>query len=112
MLENRLEKIFNILDKNKAEDIEVFDLKDSNYFVDSVILATANSNRHSQALLNYLSKDLKGDEKLFNIESSDDWIVVDLIDVLIHIMSKEYRVKYDMDEFLSKLKKAKEVGNG
>jgi ribosome-associated protein len=35
---------------------------------------------------------------------SDDWTVIDLGDVLIHLMSEEYRAKYQMDKFLEEIK--------
>ena len=42
-----------------------------------------------------------GEEFLFT-EESDDWTVIDLGDILIHLMSEEYREKYKLEEFLNK----------
>jgi len=102
-MDTRIEKISAVLDKNKAENIEVFDLKDKDYFVDQVVIATALNSRHTEALLNYLKTDLKPAEKFLGIDISDEWIVADLGDILIHIMTPEYRTKYNMEEFLGKL---------
>ncbi len=99
----RLEKITSVLDKNKAEAIEVFDLRDKNYFVDYAIIASSLGSRHTLALLDHLKKDLKPAEKFNHVDESGDWIVIDLGDVLIHIMTPEYRVKYDMESFLTQL---------
>jgi ribosome-associated protein len=59
--------------------------------------------KHGYALLDDLKKKLKpmGEEFLF-IEESDDWSVIDLGDILIHLMSEEYREKYQLEEFLNK----------
>jgi ribosome-associated protein len=100
-----LEKISQVLDKNKAESIEVFDLRDRDYFVDYVIIATALGERHTQALLDYLKKDLKPAEEFLNVDISDEWIVADLGDILVHIMTSEYRNKYDLETFLGELMK-------
>ena len=40
-MNTRIEKITNILDANKAEAIEVFDLSEKNYFVDFAIIASS-----------------------------------------------------------------------
>ena len=107
-MQNRIEKITSVLDKNKAENIEVFDLREKNYFVDYAIIASSLSSRHTEALLDHLKNDLKPEETFNNVDESGDWIVVDLGDILIHIMTPEYRVKYDMETFLSDLADGKE----
>ncbi len=99
-MDKRIEKISAVLDKNKAENIEVFDLREKDYFVDQVIIASSLNSRHTEALLNYLKNDLKPAEQFLNVDISDEWIVVDLGDILIHIMTPEYRTKYNMEEFL------------
>jgi len=105
---NRIEKITSILDMNKAEGIEVFNLTEKNYFVDYAIIASSLGSRHTTALLDHLKNGLKPDENFSNVDESGDWIVVDLGDILIHIMTPEYRVKYDMETFLSSLSDGKE----
>ncbi len=102
-MQNRIQKITDSLDKNKAEAIEVFDLNDKNYIVDYAIIATSLGQKHTLALLDHLKSDLKPEEHFNNVDESGDWVVVDLGDVLIHIMTPEYRVKYDMETFLSEL---------
>jgi len=107
-MKNRIEKITNLLDLHKAESIEVFDLTKKNYFVDYAIIASSLGSRHTSALLNHLKDGLKPGETFNNVDESGDWIVIDLGDILIHIMTPEYRVKYDMEKFLSDLADGKE----
>jgi len=102
-MQQRIEEITNSLDRNKAEGIEVFDLKDKNYFVDYAIIASSLGSKHTLALLDHLKKDIKPQETFNNVDESGDWVVIDLGDILIHIMTPEYRVKYDMESFLSSL---------
>lgn len=104
-MNNRMQKITDVLDKNKAEAIEVFDLREKNYFVDYAIIASSLGTKHTTALLDHLKKELKPEENFNNIDESGDWVVVDLGDVLIHIMTPEYRIKYDMETFLTELGK-------
>ncbi|MDH4945216.1 ribosome silencing factor [Sulfurimonas sp. C5] len=105
---NRIEKITSILDQNKAEAIEVFDLLGKDYFVDYAIIASSLGQKHTVALLDHLKKGLKPDEHFNNVDESGDWIVIDLGDILIHIMTPEYRIKYDMESFLADLSHANE----
>jgi ribosome-associated protein len=102
-LKKRLDKIVEVLDSNKAEAIEVFDLKDKNYFVDYAIIASSLGARHTVALLDHLKKGIKPQEHFNNVDESGDWVVIDLGDILIHIMTPEYRTKYDMEAFLAQL---------
>jgi ribosome-associated protein len=102
-MQDRIQNITQVLDTNKAQDIEVFDLKDKDYFVDCAIIASSLGTKHTLALLDHLKKSLKPQEHFNNIDESGDWIVIDLGDILIHIMTEEYRFKYDLESFLSEL---------
>ena len=107
-MNNRIEKIVSVLDTNKAESIEVFDLQEKNYFVDYAIIASSLGSRHTVALLDHLKNGLKPEETFNNVDESGDWIVIDLGDILIHIMTPEYRIKYDMETFLGSLANGRE----
>lgn len=107
-MNTRIEKITEALDKNKAEAIEVFDLSQKNYFVEHAIIASSLGSRHTVALLDHLKNALKPGENFNNVDESGDWVVIDLGDILIHIMTPEYRIKYDMEKFLSELRDGKE----
>ncbi len=103
---DRIAKIKNLLDEKKALDIMDYDLRDSDYFVDYVVVATTMADKHGYALLDHLKKNLKPHEEFLGVDESNDWILIDLGDILIHLMSEEYRAKYQMDEFLREIKKA------
>lgn len=103
----RIEKISAILDQNKAEAIEVFDLAGSDYFADYVILASSLGERHTIALLDHLKRGLKPEEQFLYVDESGDWVAIDLGDILIHILTPQYRVKYDLESFLTELTERK-----
>jgi ribosome silencing factor RsfS/YbeB/iojap len=100
-ISDRCKRIATLLDEKKAENIEVFDLSDSGYFVDAVVVATSIASKHAIMLVDEIKKTLKKDgESILNVDDSDDWTIVDMGDILIHLMSSEYRKKYDLEEFL------------
>jgi len=101
-MQQRIENIVNILDNKKAENIQTFDMSGQDYFVDQVVIATTMGERHGIALLDDLKKGLKEkDESFLHIEDENEWVVIDLGDILIHLMSPQYRSQYNIEEFLS-----------
>ncbi len=105
-MNERIKNIVDLLDSKKAENVEVFDLRGSDYFVDFVVVATTLNEKHGFSLLNYLKEDLKPKGETFlNVDEADDWTVVDLGDILIHLMIQRTRDKFNIEEFLESLKK-------
>ena len=105
-MENRLKKITTILDEKKAEDIETIDLTGKSYLVDQVVIATTLNSKHAYSLVNYLKDILKPQgEEFLRVDENDEWTIIDLGDILIHLMSEVYREKYQMEEFLDEIKK-------
>lgn len=101
----RILAITQILDEKKGENIEVFDMRQDGYFVDFVILATTMGEKHAQSLIDELKTRLKAlNEDFLNIQSSEEWSVLDLGDILIHLLSQSYREKYKIEELLNSLK--------
>ena len=103
-IEQRVENIVHILDDKKAEEIEVFNLEDADYIAKRVIIANSLNGKHTLALFDHLKVGLKahGDAILAS-DTSDDWVVADLGDILIHIMIPEYRQRYSLEQFLNEL---------
>jgi len=109
-MEKRIEKIVSVLDSKKAENIQVFDMRDRDYFVNGVVIATTMGERHGISLLEYLKDELKKDgESFLNIDQSDEWTILDMGDLLIHLMTPSYRAKYNLEEFLDNLEKLRET---
>jgi len=103
-IDERIEKIIGILDEKKAEEIEVFDLGEVDYIAKRVVIANSLGGKHTQALFDHLKNELKPmGEEFLGSDESDAWVVADLGDILIHIMTPEYRQKYSLEEFLGEL---------
>jgi ribosome silencing factor RsfS/YbeB/iojap len=105
-LQNRIDTIVQLLDTKKAEAIDVFDLADTDYIAQAVVLANSLGGKHTTALLDHLKNDLKPlGETFLHTDETDDWVVADLGDIIIHIMTPEYRQRYSLDVFLEELKR-------
>ena len=107
-MEKRIKRIIEILDSKKAENIESIDLTGKQYLVDQVVIGTTLNSKHAYSLTNYLKEELKPEgEEFFRIDENDDWTILDLGDILIHLMSEKYRKLYKMEEFLEDVKNGK-----
>ena len=104
---NELKKeIESILNDNKAMEITSINLKDKTSIADFMIIASGNSSRHIQALSEKLLDELKkkGIENC-RIEgrNSNDWKLIDAIDIIIHIFHPEKRKFYNLEKMWSEL---------
>lgn len=106
-MQSRLDKITELLDSKKAENIALFDLRESPYITSFVVIATSLADKHSFALLDTLKTELKAQGETFysTDEDSGDWIIADLGDIMIHIFTENHRKKFNLEEFLSGFKR-------
>ncbi len=103
-IDERVENIVKLLDDKKAEEIEVFNLEDADYIAKRVVIANSLNGKHTLALAEHLKKELKAQgDSILASDMSDEWVVADLGDILIHIMIPEYRQRYSLEQFLSEL---------
>jgi ribosome-associated protein len=98
--------ILNTLDSNKALDIISIDLKNKSSMADYMIIASGTSSRHIQALSEQVLEKLKANGiKNSKIEGkeSNDWKLVDGIDLIVHIFNPEKRKFYELEKIWSEL---------
>ncbi len=97
-----LEKlVFDSLDDLKAVDILVMDVSDKSSVTDRMIIATGTSARHNKALLEKLVERAKKESILpLGVEGQNvsNWMLVDLGDVVVHIMTAEAREYYNLEK--------------
>ena len=97
-------KIENILEDNKAIEVKTIDLKNKTTIADFMIIASGNSSRHIQALSEILLDQLKKEGIVdCHIEGkeSNDWKLVDAIDIIVHLFHPEKRKFYDLEKMWS-----------
>jgi ribosome-associated protein len=98
--------ILDTLDSNKALDIISIDLKNKSSMADYMIIASGTSSRHIQALSEQVLEKLKTNGiKNSKIEGkeSNDWKLVDGIDLIVHIFNPEKRKFYELEKIWSEL---------
>ena len=98
--------VISTLDFNKAQDIITIDLKDISSMADYMIIASGTSSRHIQSLSEQVLEKLKDNGvKVSKIEGKDsnEWKLVDGIDLIVHIFHPEKRKFYELEKIWSEL---------
>ena len=88
-----------LLDK-KAMDLKLLYFGDTSPLTDCFIIATGTSDPHLKALRDNLEKTLKDNKiELFSRDrfQPSGWLVLDAIDFVVHLFSKEQRENYALE---------------
>jgi ribosome-associated protein len=93
--------VVDALEDIKAQDIQVFNTTELSDLFDRVVVASATSNRQSRSLASHVKE--KAKEKGFPVistegEDSGEWVLVDLGDMVVHIMQPAIRAYYNLEE--------------
>ena len=89
------------LEDIKARDIEVIDVRPQTSLYDTMVIASADSNRQVKALANHVREKLKeAGAPILGVEgeSVGEWILVDAGDIVVHVMQPAVRVYYNLEE--------------
>jgi ribosome-associated protein len=92
------------LDYNKASNIISIDLKKKSYIADYMIIASGTSSRHLQSLSEILVSELKKiglNNCRIEGKDSNDWKLVDAMDIIVHIFHPAKREFYDLEKMWS-----------
>ena len=93
--------VIDALEDIKAQDIAVFDTTHLTGVFARVIIASASSNRQTRALANNVREKTKengGEVFSTEGEDTDEWVLVDLGDVVVHLMQPAIREYYNLEE--------------
>jgi len=101
-IEELAQLVEQTLDDNKAGDIKVLDVSGLTSVTDRMIIATGRSDRHTRSLANKVivaAKEagltplgIEGDEA-----GQGEWVLVDLVDAVVHLMLQETRDFYNLE---------------
>ena len=87
-------------------EVKSINLKDKTSIADFMIIASGNSSRHIQALSEVLLEKLKKNGVVncrLEGRNSNDWKLIDAVDIIIHIFHPEKRKFYDLERMWSEL---------
>lgn len=102
----KVQAIITSLDDRKAQEVVSIDLRNNEDApVDFIIVCHGDSTTQVDAFASNLSKDIQEifGEKPFRIEGKSNalWVIVDYIDIVVHIFHKELRDFYSIEDLWS-----------
>lgn len=89
------------LEDIKARNITVLDVRKLTSLYDTLIIATAESNRQVKALSQHVREALKAaGASIIGVEGEQtgEWVLVDAGDIVVHIMQPATRAYYNLEE--------------
>lgn len=102
-MESKALKTFVVdkIDDMKGRDIIELDVKGKSSITDTMIICSGNSKRHVMAIAEHVQVEAKhAGHPPLNIEGKEtgDWVLVDLGDVILHVMQDETRDFYQLEK--------------
>lgn len=109
-----LETVVTILENNKGEEILKLDVHELTTITSWMVICTATSKRHAHALSDHLVTKMKeqGNQPLgVEGDEQNEWILIDLDDIIVHIMLAETRKFYSLEKLWTVTLKVRENAN-
>ena len=101
--EKTVKEIAAFIEEHNGQDTVVLNISELNSWTDYFVIATVSSSVQSQGIQKQIKDALKGLDlevhKTNNKQKeSEDWNLIDLGNIVVHLMSKEAREFYDLEK--------------
>ena len=96
--------VVNALEEVKAQDIKVLDVRRIASFTDLMIIASGSSTRQVKALADkVVEKCTTAGVRPLGVEGQQEaeWVLVDLVDIVVHVMLPQTRDFYNLEKLWS-----------
>ena len=83
---------------SRCHSVVVLDVRNISPVTDFIVLATGTSDRQMKGVLNEIEE--AGDARHQSVMSrsyDENWVLLDYVDVVIHLFSQDARLYYDLD---------------
>lgn len=100
-IDDKIKAIVAALEDIKAQDITVFDTSRLTSLFERMVIASAESSRQTKALANSVRDKMKelGEQVIgMEGEQTGEWVLVDMGDVIVHVMHPAVRAHYNLEE--------------
>jgi ribosome-associated protein len=90
-----------LADNKKAEDIVILDVRELSSVTDYFVIASGTSEPHLRAIVGEITDQLRAEHELrpraVDGALQTAWVVLDFFDVIVHVMRRDVRERYDLE---------------
>jgi ribosome-associated protein len=90
-----------LADDKKAEDIVILDVREISSVTDYFVIASGTSEPHLRAIVDAITDQLRDEDRqrprAVDGAFSAAWVVLDYFDVIVHVMRRDVRERYDLE---------------
>jgi len=91
-----------LAENKKAEDIVILDVRKISTITDYFVICTGTSEPHLRAIVGEIQEQLEEDQQI-SARGTDgtintSWVVLDYFDVIVHVMRKDVRELYKLED--------------
>lgn len=102
-MEEKAKEIAQILEDGKGRDVKILDVSELNSWTDYFVITTVTSSAHWQGLYKQVKDYVKANDleiHVTNKKSPDgnDWNLIDIGSIVVHLMSETARGFYDLEK--------------
>lgn len=101
--EEKAREIAKLMEDGKGKDVTLLDISGLNSWTDYFVIVTVNSSAHWQGLYKQVKEYIKANDLEIHLTNKktpdgDDWNLIDLGAIVIHLMSEQARQFYDLEK--------------
>ena len=101
--EEKAREIAKLMEDGKGKDVTLLDISGLNSWTDYFVIVTVNSSAHWQGLYKQVKEYIKENDLEIHLTKKktpdgDDWNLIDLGAIVIHLMSEQARQFYDLEK--------------
>ena len=111
-IQDKALEIAQLMEDGKGNDVVVLDISELNSWTDYFVIVTVNSSAHWKGLYRQVKEYIKENDLEIHLTNKkspdgDDWNLIDLGNIVVHLMSKPARDFYDLEKLWHNGKKIK-----
>ena len=102
-MEEKAKEIAKLMEDGKGNDVTLLDISGLNSWTDYFVIVTVNSSAHWQGLYKQIKEYIKENDLEIHVTNrkspdGDDWNLIDLGAIVVHLMSESARTFYDLEK--------------
>jgi len=102
-IEEKAKEIARLMEDGKGNNVLVLNISQLNSWTDYFVIVTVNSSTHWQGLYKQVKDYIKDNDLEIHLTKKkspdgDDWNLIDLGPIVIHLMSEQARAFYDLEK--------------